>query len=168
MDNNPLEIGVFPATQIEPRPPNTIPTQEMDGTLSMKELERELPVVKDGQIPLPDLLSRVVQSIFAEMTEIAETCAFRDPNGCHCLTERSRMPSMSDQARKRTLADFCVKTKKQVAKLYAVMRWSRDATLVQKCMVSTPPCPWATVNHLSLLIEPQEYYGIHSQSCQST
>ena len=41
---------------------------------------------------------------------------------------------MSDAARKRTIADWVVKTKKQVVKLYAVMRWARDAEDVQKAM----------------------------------
>ena len=40
---------------------------------SMEELEHELPVVDDGQIPLGDLLSRVVQAIYAELSELAET-----------------------------------------------------------------------------------------------
>jgi UDP-galactopyranose mutase len=42
---------------------------------------------------------------------------------------------MSDAARKRTVADWVVKTKKQVVKLYAVTKWARDAETVQKCMV---------------------------------
>jgi Mediator complex subunit MED14 len=42
---------------------------------------------------------------------------------------------MSDSARKRKLADFVVAWKKQVVKLYAVTKWSRDADIVQKCMV---------------------------------
>jgi mediator of RNA polymerase II transcription subunit 14 len=42
---------------------------------------------------------------------------------------------MSDVVRKRTLADWVVKTKKQVVKLYAVAKWSRDAETIQKCMV---------------------------------
>jgi len=45
------------------------------------------------------------------------------------------MPNMSDTARKRVLADWVVKTKKQVVKLYAVTKWARDADTVQKCMV---------------------------------
>lgn len=45
------------------------------------------------------------------------------------------MPHMSDAARKRILADWVVKMKKQVVKLYAVAKWSRDADTVQKCMV---------------------------------
>jgi mediator of RNA polymerase II transcription subunit 14 len=45
---------------------------------------------------------------------------------------------MSDSARKRKLADFVVSWKKQVVKLYAVTKWSRDADIVQKCMVRNP------------------------------
>lgn len=46
------------------------------------------------------------------------------------------MPNMSDAARKRTVANWVVNTKKQVVKLYAVAKWSRDADVVQKAMVS--------------------------------
>ena len=52
------------------------------------------------------------------------------------------LPSMSDSARKRKLADFVVAWKKQVVKLYAVAKWSRDADIVQKCMVRRPPTPF--------------------------
>ncbi|KAF9528468.1 mediator complex subunit MED14-domain-containing protein [Crepidotus variabilis] len=84
---------------------------------TLEELERELPDVPDDQIQLGDLLSRVVQSIYAELSELSET-----------------MPNMSDTARKRVLADWVVKMKKQVVKLYAVAKWSRDADTIQKCM----------------------------------
>ena len=47
--------------------------REDDDGPSQEELERELPVVYDGQIPLGDLLSRVVQAIYAELSELAET-----------------------------------------------------------------------------------------------
>ncbi|KAG5652469.1 hypothetical protein H0H81_004877 [Sphagnurus paluster] len=90
--------------------PITTPLSNELHDLPMDVLERELPVVMDGQIPLGDLLSRITQSIYAELAELAET------------------------ARKRTLADWVVKTKKQVVKLYAVAKWSRDAETVQKCM----------------------------------
>ncbi|EEB90529.1 hypothetical protein MPER_11251 [Moniliophthora perniciosa FA553] len=83
----------------------------------MGELERELPMVLDGQVPLGELLSRVMQTVFAELSEMAET-----------------LPNSSDTARKRMLADWVVKTKKQIVKLYAVAKWSRDADTVQKCM----------------------------------
>ncbi|KAJ3733741.1 MED14-domain-containing protein [Lentinula guzmanii] len=83
----------------------------------IEQLERELPEVFDGQIPLGDILSRVMQAIYTELTEMSET-----------------LPNMSDAARKRTLADWVVKTKKQVVKLYAIVKWSRDAETVQKCM----------------------------------
>ena len=38
-----------------------------------EELILELPVVEDGQLPLSELLSRVVQQFYAEITEFAET-----------------------------------------------------------------------------------------------
>ncbi|KAI6128239.1 mediator complex subunit MED14-domain-containing protein [Pisolithus croceorrhizus] len=79
--------------------------------------EMELPVVDVGQVSLGELLSRVAQGTYAELVELAET-----------------LPNMSDAARKRTLADWVVKTKKQVVKLYAVMKWARDADTVQTCM----------------------------------
>ena len=47
------------------------PTQE--------ELELELPVVYDGQVPLGDALSRVVQAIYAELCELAETFVLHPP-----------------------------------------------------------------------------------------
>lgn len=40
---------------------------------SIEELENELPIVLDGQVPLGDLLSRVAQAIYAELSELAET-----------------------------------------------------------------------------------------------
>jgi mediator of RNA polymerase II transcription subunit 14 len=40
---------------------------------TIEELEKELPVVLDGQVPLGDLLSRVVQAIYAELSELVET-----------------------------------------------------------------------------------------------
>ena len=40
---------------------------------SVEDLERELPVVYDGQIPLGELVSRTVQAIYAELSELAET-----------------------------------------------------------------------------------------------
>jgi len=51
------------------------------------------------------------------------------------MSDLYRLPNMSDVARKRTLADWAVKIKKQVVKLYAVAKWARDAETVQKCMV---------------------------------
>jgi mediator of RNA polymerase II transcription subunit 14 len=36
-------------------------------------LEAELPVVDGDQVPLNELISRVVQACYAEMTEMAET-----------------------------------------------------------------------------------------------
>ena len=40
---------------------------------SQEELERELPLVQDGQVPLSELVSRMAQAMYAELTELAET-----------------------------------------------------------------------------------------------
>ena len=48
-------------------------THGVDGGHSLEELERELPSVVDGQVPLGDLLSRIAQAVYAELTEMAET-----------------------------------------------------------------------------------------------
>ena len=45
----------------------------LEGEPSLEELEHELPIVHDGQVPLGELLSRVVQAIYAELTEMSET-----------------------------------------------------------------------------------------------
>ncbi|KAF5351922.1 hypothetical protein D9756_007453 [Leucocoprinus leucothites] len=96
---------------------NGIKLEDTDDDVPLEILERELPFVNHEQIPLRELLQRVMQDIYSELSEMAET-----------------LPGMSDITRKRTLADWVVKTKKQVVKLYAVAKWSRDADVVQKCM----------------------------------
>lgn len=82
---------------------------------AIEELERELPAVYDGQVPLGDLLSRVMQSIYAELSELAETCVCSSAQvqafatepyhaGCQtCLTLRERgfWPSGSLKRRSR-------------------------------------------------------------------
>ncbi|KAI0045303.1 MED14-domain-containing protein [Auriscalpium vulgare] len=88
-----------------------------DADADLVTLQSELPFVDDGQVHFGDVVSRVVQACYAEVTELAET-----------------LPGMSDSGRKRKLADFVVAWKKQVVKLYAVAKWSRDADIVQKCM----------------------------------
>nr|VWP00560.1 Protein kinase domain-containing protein [Ganoderma boninense] len=84
---------------------------------SLEQLESELPLVMDDQLPLGELVSRLAQAVYAELVEMAET-----------------MPSMSDAARKRYVADWVIRTKRQVVKLYAIAKWSRDAAVVQKAM----------------------------------
>ncbi|KAI0633692.1 MED14-domain-containing protein [Trametes polyzona] len=98
-------------------PPNMQNGDSVMHEPSLEELERELPVVMDGQVPLGELVSRLSQTMYAELTEMAET-----------------MPHMSDAARKRYVADWVVKIKRQVVKLYAIAKWSRDASVVQKAM----------------------------------
>jgi mediator of RNA polymerase II transcription subunit 14 len=121
-----------------PKPlfPSDTQTNGTDGDgSSFEQFEHELPTVHDGQVPLGELLSRVVQAIYAELSELAETYATYSNVHTAYTHATHRMPSSSDNDRKRTLAEFVVRNKKQVAKLYALAKWARDADTVQKCMV---------------------------------
>ena len=40
---------------------------------TLEQLESELPSVHDGQVPLGELVSRIAQAVYAELTELAET-----------------------------------------------------------------------------------------------
>lgn len=40
---------------------------------TLEQLEHELPMVHDGQVFLGELVSRMAQAIYAELTELAET-----------------------------------------------------------------------------------------------
>ena len=40
---------------------------------TLEQLEHELPSVNDGQVPLGELVSRIAQAVYAELTELAET-----------------------------------------------------------------------------------------------
>ena len=55
---------------------NDVLIHGLDGEPSIEELERELPGVGDGQLEMREVLSRMVQSIYAELTEMADTYVF--------------------------------------------------------------------------------------------
>jgi len=64
-----VEMVAHPSQKIVPNHDQSLSVSEP----TLEELERELPIVYDGQIPLGDLLSRVVQSVYAELSELVET-----------------------------------------------------------------------------------------------
>lgn len=53
--------------------PPPVPSPLLNGADASLQADYELPHVYDGQIPLGDLLSRVMQAIYAELSEMAET-----------------------------------------------------------------------------------------------
>lgn len=85
MTETPLAVTLpHPAHALESSTnPNGFAGTETDD-VPLELLERELPVVYDDQIYLKELLQRVVQTIYAELSEMAETYAF-----CTC----TRLPS---------------------------------------------------------------------------
>ncbi len=81
-DTNPIENGNGP---------------HMNGNseFTLDQLERELPFVANDQVYLGDLLGRVMQTIYAELSELAETCVlnlvavehmFKMPSSLECQT----------------------------------------------------------------------------------
>ncbi|GAA5922202.1 hypothetical protein JCM1841_000673 [Sporobolomyces salmonicolor] len=81
------------------------------------DLDRELPVVLDGQIPLAYLVDRVVAQAYSDLANLVET-----------------LPSSNDQQRKRAIIDYVLHTRRQVLKLLVLARWSTEAHRVQKAM----------------------------------
>ncbi|KDQ15248.1 hypothetical protein BOTBODRAFT_31903 [Botryobasidium botryosum FD-172 SS1] len=91
------------------------PPQPAEPTL--EELERQLPLVRDGQVPLALVIDRVVQDAYANLTEMADT-----------------MPGSLDRTRKEKIARYAGDTKKQVVKTYVVVKWAKVADDVQRAM----------------------------------
>lgn len=56
-----------------PSKPKDIELEAGDDDVPLELLERELPFVDHEQIPLRELLQRIMQSIYAELSEMAET-----------------------------------------------------------------------------------------------
>jgi hypothetical protein len=71
-----------------------------DGEPSLETLEAELPVVHDEQVPLGDLVSRVVQALYAELSELAETCVIAPcTRCCFLIFLRLFLPSPANMQR---------------------------------------------------------------------
>lgn len=58
-----------------------------DSDFTLEQLERELPFVANDQVFFGELLSRVMQTIYAELSELAETCAAHSWLPTHQSTE---------------------------------------------------------------------------------
>src|SRR5258708_8831024 len=68
--------------------PSPIPSPLLNGADTSLRAEHELPHVYDGQVPLGDLLSRVMQAIYAELSEMAETYVHHHRR---CMLTRRRL-----------------------------------------------------------------------------
>lgn len=71
-----MDVVVNGSAQMLLSPPHLPNEPQVNGfhhEPTIERLEQELPMVSDGQIPLGDLVSRVVQSIYAELVENADT-----------------------------------------------------------------------------------------------
>lgn len=71
-----MDVAVNGTAPMAPPPLQTPQEPQVNGfhhDPTIERLEQELPMVYDEQIPLGDLVSRVVQSIYAELVELADT-----------------------------------------------------------------------------------------------
>lgn len=84
---------------------------------SLADLERELPVVVDGQIPLGLLMHQLVADLHSHLSNMAET-----------------LGRASDVTKKTRLQNWLSNSYKQVSKLYVLAKWSRNAEAIQKAM----------------------------------
>ncbi|KAG8959331.1 mediator complex subunit [Tulasnella sp. 408] len=81
------------------------------------ELHREIRMTYEGQLPFTQILDRIVQDAYANLSELAEV-----------------MPSFNDRERKTRLIQYAVNTRKQIIKVYAISKWARVADDVQKAL----------------------------------
>ncbi|KIM23398.1 hypothetical protein M408DRAFT_27956 [Serendipita vermifera MAFF 305830] len=84
---------------------------------SLEELERELPVIEDGQVFLGLVMHQLVQDLYAQLLNVAETIG--------------RAP---DSVKKAKLQAWLSQAYKQTSKLYVLTKYSRNAADIQKAM----------------------------------
>lgn len=106
-----------PLPQPTPTPPPPPPTDSLKGKLQLSPSD-ELPQIHHDLVPLSHVLSRVVGQAYADLRDLAET-----------------LPAADDAAKKRAVVDYVLQTRRQLLKLLVLVRWSRDAIGVRKCMV---------------------------------
>ena len=92
-------------------------------------LERELPdVASDELVPLNEVVDAVIRDIYQRLGELGEV-----------------LPSLHESARAPLILQFSLYAKRQVVRLLALVRWSRESEVVAKCMVSPGPDTYAGV-----------------------
>ncbi|KAG8774821.1 mediator complex subunit, partial [Serendipita sp. 397] len=91
--------------------------EEVDEWPSLQDLEKELPKVFDGQVYLGFLMHQLVQDLYAQLLNIAET-----------------LGRASDTVKKAKLQQWLSLAYKQVSKVYVLAKWSRNADDIQKAM----------------------------------
>lgn len=100
------------------------------------ELHQEIRMTYEGQLPFTQILDRIVQDSYANLTELAEVWVNQTELVTVTDPTPSSMPSFSDRERKTRLIQYAVNTRKQIIKVYAISKWARVADDVQKALVS--------------------------------
>lgn len=89
--------------------------------ISSELLERELPdTASDDLVPLNILVDQVIRDIYQRLGELGEI-----------------LPSLHESARAPQILQFALYSRRQVVKLLALVRWSKESEVVAKCLVRT-------------------------------
>lgn len=92
--------------------------------ISSEILERELPdVASPDLVPLNLVVDAVIQDVYQRLVELGEV-----------------LPSLHESARAAQIFQFSLYSRRQVVKLLALVRWSKESEVVAKCMVSSSLC----------------------------
>ncbi|KAM0747999.1 MED14-domain-containing protein [Meredithblackwellia eburnea MCA 4105] len=112
-----------------PPPPPPLPVQQATAGASKQHqqqkqlhkheinLENELPNIMHDLIPLSHIVQRVVGNAYMDLNGLAEV-----------------LPGKTELDRKRAIVDYVLQTRRQLIKLLVLVRWSREADNVAKCM----------------------------------
>ncbi|KAG5436930.1 hypothetical protein PCANB_001340 [Pneumocystis canis] len=76
-----------------------------------------LPRISEGMVPLKDVIQHVVYYAFSELQNILEI-----------------LPSMTNILKKRTMLEYLLLMKRQMIKLYVLIKWTHDSEDVKKCI----------------------------------
>ncbi|KAL7409275.1 mediator complex subunit MED14-domain-containing protein [Mrakia frigida] len=86
--------------------------------ISSEILERELPdVASPDLVPLNLVVDAVIQDVYQRLVELGEV-----------------LPSLHESARAAQIFQFSLYSRRQVVKLLALVRWSKESEVVAKCM----------------------------------
>ncbi|KAG5519529.1 hypothetical protein PMAC_001683 [Pneumocystis sp. 'macacae'] len=76
-----------------------------------------LPNITEGMVPLKEIIERLVYYAFSELQNILEI-----------------LPSMNNVMKKRTILEYLLSTKRQMIKLYVLVKWAHSSEEVRRCI----------------------------------
>lgn len=135
-----------------------VPQDGPPGT-PLEVLERELPprAAFVDQIPLADIVDRLVQDAYSKLVELSDTYVLRiRPPSLRSYSDHS-LPGTASNARAREIEAYATETRKKFLKAYVLSKWAKSAYDVETSMVRTDHnsksallCAHSNSTHVSL------------------